>query len=128
MGNLWNALLARFGFGEQARKVRENISSVNAAAFADGVATRRVQILDVRTTEEYTLGHIEGAVHVDVQHTNFGAHVRQLLDPALPVYVYCRSGKRSLTAAYILARAGYRVVNLAGGIMEWAAAGRPIVR
>jgi len=44
------------------------------------------------------------------------------------VYVYCRSGKRSMTAARRLAGAGYKVVNLEGGIMAWNSAGKPVVR
>lgn len=82
-------------------------------------------ILDVRTPEEFSEGHIAGARLIPVQELeNRLAEVpgdRQ-------VYVYCRSGVRSVQASEILAAAGFtRVENIEGGIKAWQAAGFPVV-
>ena len=42
--------------------------------------------------------------------------------------IYCRSGRRSKNAAAILAKEGYKVIELAGGFNSWTSAGKPSVR
>ncbi len=77
-------------------------------------------MVDVRTAEEYNAGHIEGARNIDVQKENFQKEAVASIPKDKMVAVYCRSGKRSLKAAGILAKAGYHVVNLRGGWLEWS--------
>lgn len=96
-----------------------NIESVDAESFAKAIRTEHVQLLDVRTEREYNDGRIEYAVNVDVMQPDFLDRVLPLLDKTKKVYVYCRSGKRSMNAARQLTAKGFKVVNLAGGIMEW---------
>lgn len=96
--------------------------------FATVIATPGVQILDVRTAEEYAAGHIPGAVNLPVQSADFGARV-SALDPAGTYAVYCRSGNRSQPAVAAMAAAGIAdVYELAVGTTGWAAAGHPLVR
>ncbi|MBY7664308.1 DsrE/DsrF/DrsH-like family protein [Staphylococcus agnetis] len=70
------------------------------------------QLIDVRTAEEYELGHVQGALLHPVQ---------QIETFDLPkdrtYYIYCRSGHRSHNAAEALATRGYEVVNLDGGFL-----------
>ena len=87
-----------------------------------------VQILDARTAEEYAEGHIEGAVLADVKMDNFLEVAQSKLSKDSPVAVYCRSGRRSLTACDILSKDGYKVYNLKTGIIGWQEAGLPIVK
>ncbi|MDY3134231.1 MAG: rhodanese-like domain-containing protein, partial [Candidatus Egerieousia sp.] len=47
---------------------------------------------------------------------------------ATTVAIYCRSGRRSKNAAAILAKEGYKVIELAGGFNSWTSAGKPFVR
>ena len=47
---------------------------------------------------------------------------------ATTVAIYCRSGRRSKNAAAILAKEGYKVIELAGGFNSWTSAGKPSVR
>jgi L-ascorbate metabolism protein UlaG (beta-lactamase superfamily)/rhodanese-related sulfurtransferase len=85
-----------------------------------------VQLVDVRTAEEFAEDHLEGAVNLDVNDSTFVAKAKQQLDAARPVLVYCRSGRRSADAAGKLAAEGFEVTNLKGGIMAWRAAKKPV--
>ncbi len=105
----------------------DSIQTVDASAFDRAIQADSAQIVDVRTADEYAEGHIAHAQNIDVLQAAFMASARRL-DSHKTVYVYCRSGKRSMTAARQLAAAGYRVVNLRGGIIEWAAAGKKTVK
>lgn len=84
------------------------------------------QILDVRTAQEFTEGHLEGARNIDWNGQDFAINVGAL-DKAKPVMVYCRSGRRSAEAAKYLRENGFTAVyELDGGIEAWTAAGKPI--
>jgi hydroxyacylglutathione hydrolase len=81
-------------------------------------------LLDVRTPEEYAEGHIKGALLIPVQ------ELQQRISEVpkdRQVYVYCRSGVRSVRASNILVKAGYtRIENVVGGFMAWKDAGYPV--
>jgi rhodanese-related sulfurtransferase len=81
-------------------------------------------LLDVREDDEWAAGHVPGARHIPLgQLGERAAEVPQ----DQPVYVICRSGARSARAAQALAGAGWRAINVAGGMQDWAAAGREMV-
>lgn len=100
---------------------------MNVAEFEQLIANPDVQILDVRTPEEYASGHIPGAVNINVFDSDFMQKVDAQTDKSRPVAVYCRSGKRSANAATQMSKAGYDVTNLKGGINAWAS-GHPLER
>lgn len=78
-----------------------------------------LQLVDVRTAEEYSVSHLKNAQNICVTDDDFEQQVGSL-DKTKPVYVYCRSGKRSARAAKILKEMGFtKVYDLEGGIMEW---------
>lgn len=104
------------------------LETVSTTAFDKGLKNGDVQILDVRTPEEYAEGHIKGAVNIDVYESDFQAAASDSLSVEKPVYVYCRSGRRSLMAGEMLAKEGYNVVDLDGGIIAWEKAGLPVVK
>lgn len=81
-----------------------------------GDASSQVLLLDVRTPEEYSQGHIEGAALIpyDALETMF-----KELDKDRPIVLYCRSGNRSSIAHRTLARMGYTNVADFGGINRW---------
>lgn len=97
----------------------DNIVSVSAPEFDTKIKTDSVQLLDVRTPQEYAEGHIEGALNINVQSDDFQQMAEKELSKDSTILVYCRSGRRSMDAAGILTRLGYRVINLKGGIIEW---------
>lgn len=80
-------------------------------------------VLDVREPVEWQHGHIEGAVHVPL------ALLPQRLAelPTAQTLVVCKVGARSAHAVTWLQQQGHDAVNLAGGMLGWAAAGRPMV-
>ena len=71
-----------------------------------------VTLLDVRTTAEYSRGHIEGFTNIPVD------ELRDRLDElerGKPVYVICQSGLRSYIASRILEGNGFEAYNFSGG-------------
>lgn len=92
--------------------------SVDAEQFAREIEREEVQLVDVRTAEEFAEGHIPGAVNMDVNGVAFEAQIATL-DTDRPVALYCRSGRRSKVAAEKVAKAGFEVVELDGGVLSW---------
>lgn len=78
-----------------------------------------VQLLDVRTPEEWAGGVIETPIKIDVTGNDFEGKALEKLDKTKPVYLYCRSGGRSLKASGLLAQKGFKVYNVLGGYLEW---------
>ena len=100
---------------------------VDAARFAEIVASPGVTIIDVRTPEEFAAGHIEGAVNYNVEGPDFAAQISGL-DPAGTYAVYCRSGNRSQVAVATMSQAGINgIYELESGITGWTDAGQPVV-
>lgn len=84
------------------------------------VDASRVFVLDVRNESEYAQGHIPGSSHTP--YTRLSDQVAEFPEQRR-ILVNCKSGARSGRACAFLRRAGYDVVNLAGGYDAWAAAG-----
>lgn len=74
-------------------------------------------LLDVRRADEYAESHIEGALLLPNEEIGT-ERPDELSDLTAPIYVYCRSGNRSLQAAKKLAAMGYTVYDF-GGIIDW---------
>ncbi len=87
------------------------------------------QVLDVRTKEEFATGHLAKATLIPWTNEDFTARAAKELDPAKPVLVYCRSGRRSTAAAKALAKLGFTEIrNLDGGILAWQKAGQLLTK
>lgn len=104
----------------------DNIVSVSAPDFETKIKADSVQLVDVRTPQEYAEGHIDGALNINVQSVDFQQMAEKELSKDSTILVYCRSGRRSMDAAGILTKLGYKVVNLKGGIIEWKGDGLPV--
>lgn len=78
-----------------------------------------VQVLDVRTPKEWAEGTIKNALKVNVFDDDFTTKSDKVLNKDKTVYVYCRSGRRSLKACKLLLAKGYKVINVEGGYMAW---------
>lgn len=72
------------------------------------------QLIDVRTPEEYSAGHIDGAGNLSLQSIESGT--MPSVEKSEPVYLYCRSGNRSAQAASLLKQAGYTDVHDLGAM------------
>ena len=104
----------------------DNITSVSAPEFDKEIKANSVQLLDVRTPQEYAEGHIYGALNINIQSDDFQQMAEKELSKDSTILVYCRSGRRSMEAAEMLTKLGYKVVNLKGGIIEWKGDGLPV--
>jgi rhodanese-related sulfurtransferase len=78
--------------------------------------------------EEYEEGHIADALLVDFYSYNFEEQATAKLSKEKAVAVYCRSGRRSASAAQKLVKLGYEVIHLDGGILAWQRAKMPIAK
>lgn len=119
MKKLLSLLLGVLGFAACSSAQSDSIQTVPAEEFAQIIKADSVILVDVRTAGEYDAGHIENARNIDVLKDTFRSIAIGTLPKDKTIAVYCRSGKRSLKAAAILAKEGYKVVNLRGGWMEW---------
>lgn len=83
-----------------------------------------ITLLDVRTPDEFSKEHIEGAMLIPVQELSENL---LKLDKEKKVIVYCHSGMRSVTASRILVKNGFTPLNLTGGITAWKDEGLGVV-
>ena len=112
-------ILSLFGCSTNKNK-KENsyqrISPEDAKAMMDSEVGYIV--LDVRTEEEYAVGHIAGAILIpDYEITEKAESI--LRDKNQLILVYCRSGRRSKIASEELVKLGYTNVKEFGGIIDW---------
>ena len=82
------------------------------------IETQKVIVVDVRTLEEYTEGHIPNAISVPLETIENEAEAKLKNKDDL-ILVYCRSGRRSREAALKLIEKGYTNVIDFGGIKDW---------
>lgn len=80
-------------------------------------------VLDVREQFEWDAGHIDGALHIPMM--ELPDRLGDL--PDAHTLVVCKVGSRSAQVVGYLTSQGYDVVNLAGGLYDWQAAGRSLV-
>lgn len=71
-------------------------------------------LVDVRTEEEFSQGHVPGALNVPLDAVAFHD-----FDPSLTLYLYCHSGARSSAACDILKSKGFNAINV-GGIISYS--------
>jgi thioredoxin 1 len=105
----------------QSKKV--NLSAMDFANKANELPT--APIIDVRTPDEFSKGHLLKAKNVDWNGNDFDKQMATL-DKSKPVFVYCFSGGRSASAANKMRNEGFKeVYELDGGIMKWRGASLP---
>lgn len=92
---------------------------VTKSEFKELLKKEDVQLIDVRTPEEYSAGHIGDAKNIDFYATDFKANMSKL-DKEKPVLIYCKSGGRSGQTAEMLKELGFKeVYDLEGGYSGW---------
>ncbi|MGV9670600.1 rhodanese-like domain-containing protein [Gordonia sp. NPDC003504] len=80
-------------------------------------------LLDVREDDEWTAGHVRGAVHIPL-----GDVPGRLdeIDPDADLYVICHSSGRSMRVLQYLERVGYEGTCVQGGMLAWVQNGKPV--
>ena len=71
-------------------------------------------IIDVRTPEEWSAGHLEGAIRIGIADADFPQQL-EALDHSADYYVYCRSGNRAGQAIEFMKSAGFTGKLVNGG-------------
>jgi len=96
------------------------VSSLSGCATAPMDMSSVAQVIDVRTAEEWSTGHLDGAVNIDLQSADFASKI-DALDHAANYVIYCRSGNRAGQAITYMEGAGFtgELMN-AGGVADAA--------
>lgn len=99
---------------------------LSAADFSKKIAELpNAPLLDVRTPDEYSKGHLPKAQNIDWNGADFSTQTAKL-DKSKPVLLYCLSGGRSASAVSKMKADGFtEIYELSGGIMKWRAAKLP---
>ncbi|WP_417195949.1 rhodanese-like domain-containing protein [Bizionia sp.] len=86
-----------------------------------------VQLIDVRTPEEYAEGYIANFQNIDFLSETFDEDILKL-DKDKPVILYCKSGGRSAECAEKMLDAGFtKIYDFKGGITKWEHEGHAVV-
>ena len=106
-------------FSACKQKTANEVSLLDPVAFGEIITKNEVQLVDVRTPDEWKDGIIGDALKIDFLGSGFAEEIIKL-DKNKPIAVYCRSGGRSAKAASILLDLGFNeVYELKGGILNW---------
>ncbi|GGG40856.1 hypothetical protein GCM10011414_07930 [Croceivirga lutea] len=96
------------------------ISKIDKVHLKDNVIGKDVQLIDVRTQEEFEAGYIDDAVNFNISDSNTFLQQIKTLDKSKPVYLYCKMGGRSNRAAEILKQEGFvEIYDYSGGYNDW---------
>ncbi|MAU36689.1 MAG: hypothetical protein CMD14_04890 [Flavobacteriales bacterium] len=95
------------------------VKNISPEEFKKRINTNDGIIIDVRTSKEFHSSHINDASNIDFYSEDFIQKLK-VVRKDVPIYVYCRSGGRSSSAAIKMEDMGFvKVYNLAGGIKAW---------
>jgi len=98
------------------------VVGLSGCAAAEKIDMSKVtSVIDVRTPAEYAAGHLQGAVNIDVEGTDFVAAI-SALDTKGVYVLYCHSGRRAGIALDAMKSMGFSDVTNAGGIDAASAA------
>ncbi len=103
----------------EVKSLEEKTQRVSKEEFKAYMESTKVQLVDVRTPEEFSAGNINGAVNIDFYSEAFKSKLKTL-DKSQPVLVYCKSGGRSSQALEVMKSMGFKtVLELDGGYSNW---------
>jgi rhodanese-related sulfurtransferase len=113
---------------------RYPVADITSTTLAGMLARGEVTLFDVRTPEEFDMGHLPGAIRIEPGSSAddiLSRHRDKLKDR--PVVFYCAVGVRSSavmmkTLTQLAPHANAAVYNLRGGVFRWTAEGRALVR
>lgn len=117
------AILISFSAKAQTFKV------ITPKVFSDSIQMQQKPLLlDVRTAEEFSEGHLRNALNYDFKSTNFKTKIDSL-DKTKTYYVYCRTGKRSTAAVEQMKDLGFKkIYQLEDGMLKWIEEGMQTVK
>ncbi len=108
---------------------QQDIKTISASEFKNFIKQNSghdLVVLDIRTPEEYALGHIPNSVLMNYYDPSFTSDLDKL-DKNKKYGIYCNSGNRSKSALSIMRQKGFiHVYELEGGIQAWIDSGYEI--
>lgn len=109
------------------KQINKNIKPPEAfQLIQENVANPNYIVLDVRTPQEFSGGHIEGAKNVDYLADDFRKQL-ETMDKNKKYLVYCGAGFRGLRAIKLMRKLNFmEVYNISGGFKKWRAIGLPV--
>ncbi len=107
----------------------QNITVLDPEKYEEQISEiENVQLVDIRTPNEYSRGHISGSENINFYDSDFEAKMLKL-DKSKPLMLYCASGGRSAKASHKLSKLGFtQIIDLKGGIRSWTASGKSIAK
>ena len=89
-------------------------------SFNKAIEAENINLIDVRTKEEFDEGSIPNAMNIDFKKDDFMSQFESF-NKQEEIYLFCRSGGRSASAAKKLKDAGFvKIYDLEGGYLEWS--------
>lgn len=108
--------------------IRKNQNDISIDELKKKILTDDFILVDVRTSEEYRDGHLEGSVNIDYFSDDFSNEIKQL-GLETPIVLYCRSGNRSEKSMSIMYDLGFvELRNFKGGYKEWILANNLVIK
>lgn len=93
--------------------------TLGSKEFSEIIKQNGVQLIDIRTPEEFSTGYIEGATNIDFYDQAFAEKMNKL-DKKRPLAMYCKSEGRTKEALKMIADAGFeKIYMLKGGLLSW---------
>lgn len=99
----------------------KRIYSIDAQSLKTTVIGKDLQLVDVRSEEEYNKGHIDDAININIADKKRFTIEIQKLDKTKPVYIYCHSGVRSRRASKLMQKLGFTsIYDFTDGWSVWS--------
>jgi phage shock protein E len=96
------------------------IELLSPAEFKSCTDHKDVQLIDVRTAQEFNNGFINNAANLNIYQKRAFLEGLENFDKEKPIYVYCQVGGRSRNAAQILKKVGFKkIYDLKGGYQNY---------
>lgn len=122
-----SVVMLTFCLSCKQEQTKSEIQVVSPEEMKELLATEDIQLVDVRTPEEYMEGYIANYQNIDFMSPTFEEDILKL-DKEKPVILYCKSGGRSAKCAEKMAEAGFiKIYDLEGGITKWMHDGNDVV-
>lgn len=117
-------ILATFFSCSQSQQDGTTVKRLSPTEYKQQATTQQGALIDVRTQDEFTAGHLQGADHADFLNGDFAKSLDGL-DKDKTYYLYCATGNRSGKAARLMQDAGFKNVYNIGGYQDLKSAGLP---
>ncbi len=106
--------------------LKRQLDNLSPEVFREWMERAGVELLDVRTREEFENSHLSGARNLDYLGEGFLDELEQL-PPDRTYLVYCRTGRRSVRTCTLMRNAGFRnIFHLDGGLLAWEEVFEPL--